>query len=152
MKVAMKLQNHKLVSDKKFNSGWWCCEGNQTLLITLAHLNLYRYWDTSLMWVLQKSGNFGPYQKTNLWYNRCLKVLPTTTLQPISEGWEQPIESLLNDLALKVCGCYSVRFSCSPTSTNYIYTHRKLCCISKSTMKHQQKPNQKSDFPQFSYR
>ena len=39
----------------------------------------------------------------------------------------------------KLCGCYSVRLSCSPTSTNLIYTTKLVNCNSKSTMRHQQK-------------
>ena len=42
----------------------------------------------------------------------------------------------------KLCGCYSVRLSCSPTSTNLIYTTKLVNCISKSTMKHQQKSDE----------
>ena len=40
----------------------------------------------------------------------------------------------------KVCGCHFVCFSCSPTSTDWRNTQQNLCCISKTTMKHLQKP------------
>ena len=66
MEVAIKLQNHKLVSDKKYNFDDDVAREIKTLLITLAHLNLYRYWNTSLMWVLRKCGNFGASQKADL--------------------------------------------------------------------------------------
>ena len=49
-------------------------------------------------------------------------------------------------LCSKVCGCYLVCFSCHPTSTNYIYS-TKICCIRKSTMKHQKKSDSKLDLP-----
>ena len=40
----------------------------------------------------------------------------------------------------EVCGCYSVHFSCSSASTDWIYT-----------MKHQHKSHSKLDLPSFSY-
>ena len=46
---------------------------------------------------------------------------------------------------------YVVRFSCSPTSTDLVYATKLVRCISKSTMKHMQKPDCKSDPPWSSY-
>ena len=50
----------------------------------------------------------------------------------------------------KVCGCYLVRFSCSPTSTDKTHT-TKLVMHSKSTVKHMQKPDWKYGCPTIIY-
>ena len=50
-------------------------------------------------------------------------------------GWGEVVNSLP---LFKVRGCYLVHFSCSPTSTDLIYT-TKLMCMIKSMMKCLQK-------------
>ena len=46
----------------------------------------------------------------------------------------------------KVCGCYLVRFSHSPTPR---FTQQNSCCIRKSTTKHMQKSDWRSNPPWF---
>lgn len=44
---------------------------------------------------------------------------------------------------MRVCGCYSVSFSCFPSSI-IRFRSSNLCCISNSLVKHQQKPDIKT--------
>lgn len=51
----------------------------------------------------------------------------------------------------QVGGCYSIRFPCSPTFTDWIYTWKNLCYFSKYTMKHMHKLDINLNLPWFSY-
>ena len=65
-----------------------------------------------------------------------------------------PSALIVNDSALsstKVCGCFSVRFSCSPIYLLIRFMQWNLCCTSESTMKHRHKSDSKMDFSWFSY-
>ena len=53
-------------------------------------------------------------------------------------------------MAIKVCGCYSGCFHVLQLLLNR-FTQQKLCCISKSLMKHQQMSDGKSNLLWFSY-
>jgi hypothetical protein len=66
-----------------------------------------------------------------------------------------PLYPLRNSLLfpshmIRCVGCYSVRFSCS-LNFYWSFTQPNLCCISKSTMKHQRKLVWKLDLRWFSY-
>ena len=50
----------------------------------------------------------------------------------------------------KVCGCYSISISCSPSSIDEIYIFTFML-VSNSIMKHQQKPGWNSNHPIFTY-
>ena len=119
--------------------------------------------------VASEKPNFGSFVLASLfWAGFPISAIPNFSIGNFFEMIESEVASVCElvvgfsfssqkvgvFLYHKVCGWYSVRFSCSPTSTKldlHNTTQRSVCCISKSTMKYQQKSNLKSDLLFYSY-